>query len=174
MSCCYRHNGGTVSFGKGANQSTKLQKLDLKYISHLKTLLTHFKHLCSSFLPQSECVRDFGQLGIEVGTTSVCAVSRAGDTCAGDSGSGLVRARGDSRELVGLVSYGVGCDSSVNGEWCVPRAFNSWLLFRKEVVWCVCPGLRGSRLDQGICHWRPVLHVIIHLYSLCFKVFNFE
>ena len=116
MSCCYRHNGGTVSFGKGANQSTKLQKLDLKYKSHLKRLLTHFKHLCSSFLPQSECARDFGQLGIEVGASSVCAVSRAGDTCAGDSGSGLVRARGDSRELVGLVSYGVGCDSSVNGE----------------------------------------------------------
>jgi len=93
-----RHNGATVSFGKGANQSTKLQTLDL------------------NFLPQSECVRDLGQLGIEVGASSVCAVSSAGDTCAGDSGSGLVRARGDTRELVGLVSYGVGCDSSVNGK----------------------------------------------------------
>ena len=114
MSCCCRHNGASVSFGKGANQSTKLQTLDLKYKS--PHLLTHFKHLCCSFLTQSECARDFGQLGIEVGASSVCAVSRAGDTCAGDSGSGLVRARGDTRELVGLVSYGVGCDSSVNGE----------------------------------------------------------
>ena len=70
----------------------------------------------SSLLPQSECERDFGQLGVEVGASSMCAVSRAGDTCSGDSGSGLVRTRGDTRELLGLVSYGVGCDSSVNGE----------------------------------------------------------
>ena len=68
-------------------------------------------------LPQSECSRDFGRLGIELGSSSLCAVSEVGDTCGGDSGSGLVRPVGDRSELVGIVSYGVGCDSSVNGQF---------------------------------------------------------
>ena len=40
-----------------------------------------------------------------------------GDTCGGDSGSGLVRVSGDTSQLLGVVSYGVGCDSSVNGQY---------------------------------------------------------
>ena len=55
-------------------------------------------------------------MGLELGSSSLCAVSRAGVTCGGDSGSGLVRPVGDRSELVGIVSYGVGCDSSVNGQ----------------------------------------------------------
>ena len=55
-------------------------------------------------------------MGIELGSSSLCAVSRAGVTCGGDSGSGLVRHVGDRSGLVGMVSYGVGCDSSVNGQ----------------------------------------------------------
>ena len=68
-------------------------------------------------MPQSDCAGDFGLLGLELSSTSLCAVSRAGDTCGGDSGSGLVRPVGDRSELVGIVSYGVGCDSSVNGQY---------------------------------------------------------
>ena len=56
-------------------------------------------------------------MGIELGSSSLCAVSRAGVTCGGDSGSGLVRHVGNRSGLVGMVSYGVGCDSSVNGQY---------------------------------------------------------
>ena len=71
--------------------------------------------LHSSFVPQSECVSDFSQVGIVLGDLHMCAVSQTGDTCAGDSGGGLVRAVGDRYELVGVVSFGIGCDSRING-----------------------------------------------------------
>ena len=73
--------------------------------------------LHSSFVPQCECVSDFGRVGISLGASHLCAVSERGDTCGGDSGGGLVRAVGDRYELVGVVSFGVGCDSRINGEW---------------------------------------------------------
>ena len=73
--------------------------------------------LYSSFVPQCECVSDFDRVGIPLGSSHLCAVSERGDTCAGDSGGGLVRAVGDRYELVGVVSFGVGCDSRINGEW---------------------------------------------------------
>ena len=50
--------------------------------------------LHSSFVPQCECVSDFGRVGISLGASHLCAVSERGDTCGGDSGGGLVRAVG--------------------------------------------------------------------------------
>jgi len=93
-----RHNGVTISKGTATNLSTKLQKLDF------------------NFVPQCECVSDFDRVGIPLGSSHLCAVSERGDTCAGDSGGGLVRAVGDRYELVGVVSFGVGCDSRINGK----------------------------------------------------------
>ena len=60
---------------------------------------------------------DFGRVGITLGDSHLCAVSEEGDTCGGDSGGGLVRAVGDIYELVGVVSFGVGCDSRIDGKW---------------------------------------------------------
>lgn len=48
---------------------------------------------------------------------SMCGLSRTGDSCRGDSGSGLIHHNRDRKqyELVGVVSYGPGCNSSFNG-----------------------------------------------------------
>ena len=45
----------------------------------------------------------------------MCAVSEIGDSCKGDSGGGLVRL-GKYYQLIGVVSYGIGCNSTVQGE----------------------------------------------------------
>ena len=117
----HRHNGVTISKGSATNLSTKLQKLDFKYVSctdnnsTLENILMPSIH--SSFVPQSECVSDYGSVGIALADSQLCAVSKEGDTCGGDSGGGLVRVVGDRYELVGLVSFGVGCDSRINGAW---------------------------------------------------------
>ena len=110
-----RHNGVTISKGTGTNLSTKLQKLDFKYVSCCIEIRKYSNALHSSFVPQSECVSDFRQVDVVLGDLHMCAVSETGDTCAGDSGGGLVRAVGDRYELVGVVSFGIGCDSRING-----------------------------------------------------------
>ena len=51
---------------------------------------------------------------IEVRESNLCAVSQIGDSCRGDSGGGLVRL-GRYYELIGVVSYGIGCNSTVQG-----------------------------------------------------------
>ena len=44
-----------------------------------------------SVVNQNECKRIYGDLGIEITDSNFCAVSDIGDTCPGDSGSGLIR-----------------------------------------------------------------------------------
>ena len=44
----------------------------------------------------------------------MCAVSQIGDSCKVDSGGGLVRL-GRYYQLIGVVSYGIGCNSTVQG-----------------------------------------------------------
>ena len=66
---------------------------------------------------------------------NLCAVSPLGDSCRGDSGGGLVRVNCGARyiiyhsyrivfinlfrfyELVGVVSSGIGCNSTINGKY---------------------------------------------------------
>jgi len=49
--------------------------------------------------------------------SNVCGNSPTGDSCSGDSGSGLVAWNNNIRayELIGVVSFGVGCNSSFHG-----------------------------------------------------------
>ena len=50
--------------------------------------------------------------------SNVCGNSPTGDSCIGDSGSGLVTWNNDIQayELIGVVSFGVGCNSSFFGK----------------------------------------------------------
>ena len=44
-----------------------------------------------SFVSQSSCSELYSRVGISITSSHLCAVSSVGDTCAGDSGSGLIR-----------------------------------------------------------------------------------
>ena len=61
-----------------------------------------------------------GNLPILIKESNLCGVSSAGDSCGGDSGGGVLRQdlKGGYDELVGIVSFGVGCNSSINGMYC--------------------------------------------------------
>jgi len=54
---------------------------------------------------------------VKVPASALCGVSITGDSCQGDSGSGLVVMNQQTRsyELIGIVSYGVGCNSTIDG-----------------------------------------------------------
>ena len=49
--------------------------------------------------------------------SNLCGNSPKGDSCSGDSGSGLVAWNKEIQayELIGVVSFGVGCNSSISG-----------------------------------------------------------
>ena len=55
---------------------------------------------------------------VKVRGGSICGLSQIGDSCKGDSGSGLVyrNPRTQNYEIVGIVSYGAGCNSTYNSE----------------------------------------------------------
>ena len=55
---------------------------------------------------------------VKVRSGSICGLSQIGDSCKGDSGSGLVyrNPRTQNYEIVGIVSYGAGCNSTFNSE----------------------------------------------------------
>ena len=50
--------------------------------------------------------------------SNICGDSPAGDSCVGDSGSGLTvwNEKIEAWELIGVVSFGVGCNSSYDGK----------------------------------------------------------
>jgi len=73
-----------------------------------------------SLLSQSECINSYNKFegSITIEDSNICALSPTGDSCLGDSGSGLVHYNEFDdpmkHELVGVVSFGVGCDSSIS------------------------------------------------------------
>ena len=77
-------------------------------------------------LGQKECDESLAEYEKATGrkaklrSSNLCGVSDSGDSCLGDSGSGLVGWNKDKKayELIGVVSFGAGCDSSLNGEFC--------------------------------------------------------
>ena len=50
--------------------------------------------------------------------SNLCGNSPRGDSCVGDSGSGLVAWNNEIQayELIGVVSFGVGCNTSISGD----------------------------------------------------------
>ena len=67
-------------------------------------------------ISQQKCFQSYNKhYSIKKG--SVCGLSKSGDSCNGDSGSGLVFTNPSTGkyELVGIVSYGAGCNSTLNG-----------------------------------------------------------
>lgn len=87
--------------GVGYGRAEKLKKLDVR------------------LLPQAECRGIYHKVEpeIKIKESNLCAVSSSGDSCQGDSGGGLVRPHCGARfyELIGVVSFGIGCNSTVNG-----------------------------------------------------------
>eukprot|EP00092_Neocalanus_flemingeri_P025855 GFUD01028022.1.p1 GENE.GFUD01028022.1~~GFUD01028022.1.p1 ORF type:complete len:397 (+),score=85.51 GFUD01028022.1:124-1314(+) len=96
----YQTGKGLVK-GVGNGLAKKLKKLDVRLMS------------------QRQCRDIFYNVEpkIKLKESNLCAISQSGDSCKGDSGGGLVRARCAERfyELVGVVSYGIGCNSTHNG-----------------------------------------------------------
>jgi len=84
--------------GVAVQLSTVLQKIDLQFIA------------------QSRCSDTFGRVGITLSSSHLCALSEVGDTCSGDSGGSLIRKNGGKYEVVGVISFGVGCNSTLAGE----------------------------------------------------------
>jgi len=58
----------------------------------------------------------FQPYNIPITESQLCAVSDSGDSCGGDSGGGLIRLVRDHFELMGVVSFGIGCNSTINDE----------------------------------------------------------
>jgi len=87
--------------GVGYGRAKKLKKLDVRLMS------------------QAECRNIYHNVEpeIKLKESNLCAISSSGDSCQGDSGGGLVIPRCDGRfyELAGVVSFGIGCNSTLNG-----------------------------------------------------------
>jgi len=92
---------GDLVKGRGHSTSNTLQKIDLGLIS------------------RQECENIFRSLQVEIRDVNLCAVSGAGDSCGGDSGGGMIRKTSPDDdgyyEIVGVVSFGIGCFSTLNG-----------------------------------------------------------
>jgi len=70
-------------------------------------------------IKQDTCRSIYHQIDekLKITKSNLCALSPRGDSCEGDSGGGLVLQNAEQRyfEIVGVVSYGVGCNSTLNG-----------------------------------------------------------
>jgi len=84
--------------GYSSAVSDTLQKLDMRFVR------------------QDTCDDIYYDQSIEIRDSNLCARSLEGDACKGDSGGGLVMNRGRNYELMGVVSFGVGCNSTYKGE----------------------------------------------------------
>merc|ERR1711893_42083 len=76
----------------------------------------------------NDCTRAFPNGWVEPGM--VCAGNTGGndrDSCQGDSGGPLVVRNGDSFELVGVVSWGLGCASLTPGVYAEVSYYEDWL-----------------------------------------------
>ena len=101
-------SNGIVS-GRPVSQSASnvLKKLeDVRLLGHEE---------CDSILEEYE-ERTKGKAKLR--RSNICGNSPVGDSCVGDSGSGLTVWNEDIQayELIGIVSFGVGCNSSFDGK----------------------------------------------------------
>eukprot|EP00092_Neocalanus_flemingeri_P043676 GFUD01048201.1.p1 GENE.GFUD01048201.1~~GFUD01048201.1.p1 ORF type:complete len:304 (+),score=48.95 GFUD01048201.1:30-941(+) len=91
---------GNLIEGIDSSPSDALQKIDIRLYR------------------QNKCEDIFQSLDIKIKDINMCAASQQGDACGGDSGGGLVKksSLGGFYEIVGVISYGIGCRSSFNGQ----------------------------------------------------------
>ena len=86
-------NSKKIIRGRSSELAKTLQKLQMRYIHQNIYFLREFKKCIFLFsvVSQRECIRIFNEIGIEISDSNFCALSNIGDTCPGDSGSGLIR-----------------------------------------------------------------------------------
>ena len=78
--------------------------------------------------------------------SNLCASSDVGDTCAGDSGGGLVTFnREGSFEVIGIISFGIGCNSTIDGKKILIIAIEIYLNISGEKL----PGVY-SRISESL------------------------
>jgi len=96
----FHPEGDNIIQGEDRAPSPVLKKLNLKLSSKKK------------------CQNIFSPLSVDIRDINVCAASNTGDACGGDSGGGMVKQNrnGGFYELIGVVSFGVGCRSTINGQ----------------------------------------------------------
>ena len=102
--------------------------------------------------PQDDCTSFYGRddIGIRLSDSNLCASSDVGDTCAGDSGGGLVTFnREGSFEVIGIISFGIGCNSTIDGNKILIIAIEVIKIFQVRSYQEFTPGylnlLIGSR-----------------------------
>eukprot|EP00092_Neocalanus_flemingeri_P031312 GFUD01034008.1.p1 GENE.GFUD01034008.1~~GFUD01034008.1.p1 ORF type:complete len:384 (+),score=80.88 GFUD01034008.1:143-1294(+) len=126
-----------------------LQKLDFRMIK---------QDTCRSIYHQVD-------QNLKITESNLCAFSPLGDSCRGDSGGGLVVQVEGARyfEIVGVVSYGVGCNSTIN-ESKIPGVYSrvstavDWIMAQAgEGGFCQRPSLKqsaASKLSSGWGSWQ--------------------
>ena len=113
---CWVTGWGQEAFNTQGELQARLQEVDVPVMGH---------RACEKAL------REQGWLGerFQLHPGSVCAGGEAGkDACQGDGGGPLVCQVGDSMELAGLVSWGVGCgQQGVPGVYTNIAAYVNWI-----------------------------------------------
>ncbi|KAI5721064.1 hypothetical protein M8J77_015477 [Diaphorina citri] len=102
---CYTTGWGKDAFGDFGKYQNILKEVDVPVVSH---------HQCQAQLQQTRLGYDF-----KLHPGNVCAGGEEGkDACKGDGGGPLVCERGGTFQVVGLVSWGIGC-----GQYGVPGVY---------------------------------------------------
>uniref|UniRef100_A0A8D9AKY0 Phenoloxidase-activating factor 2 n=1 Tax=Cacopsylla melanoneura TaxID=428564 RepID=A0A8D9AKY0_9HEMI len=102
---CYTTGWGKDAFGDFGKYQNILKEVDVPVVSH---------HQCQAQLQQTRLGYDF-----KLHPGNVCAGGEEGkDACKGDGGGPLVCERGGTWQVVGLVSWGIGC-----GQYGVPGVY---------------------------------------------------
>ncbi|KAL5288476.1 betaTry family protein [Megaselia abdita] len=90
------------------------------------TLPTTLQEVLVDIISRTSCQQSYGK-SYEINSSMICAAAPGKDACQGDSGGPLVSV--DKRELIGVVSWGIGCArSNYPGVYGAVPDLRSWVI----------------------------------------------